>query len=380
MVDALRAAVDNLSRETQEFTATSIERRRTTPVKAFVGLAALLGIGAFGAWQYWGHDRSQVPPGNGHAQAEPSAVKEPATPATPETPPPMPVVEKPADKPTINPAEAAAKAQVARGEELFKKGSVDEALVELTKAIAESPKPLADAYLWRGTCYLQKQDYAQAEKDLSQAIDLNPKDLRAYSRRGLAWFNQDKLEPAIADFTAAIKLEPGATDYLNRGRAYWNLYKYNEAIADFTAAIALNPDPKEAAEAYFERAKVRSVRDYAEAAADFAEALARNDKDPEIKAQYAWLLATAPDDKVRNGDQAVQLAKKACELSESKEPAYLDILAAAYAEAGQWDDAIKSAKDAIEKAKLEEFDMSVIDDYASRLKLYEKHEPYRQVR
>jgi len=89
---------------------------------------------------------------------------------------------------------------------------------------------------------------------------------------------------------------------------------------------------------------------------------------------FASLLAACPDAHVRNGEKAVEYATKACELSEWKTPAYLSTLAAAYAEAGHFDDAVKwqneylvsnSSKDDWEKAR-------------QRLSLYEQKKPYHE--
>ena len=60
----------------------------------------------------------------------------------------------------------------------------------------------------------------------------------------------------------------------------------------------------------------------------------------------AWLLAAHPSDALRNGAEAVRLAERACELSEHREPVMLGTLAAAYAEAGRFGDAVKTAEKA----------------------------------
>jgi Flp pilus assembly protein TadD len=72
---------------------------------------------------------------------------------------------------------------------------------------------------------------------------------------------------------------------------------------------------------------------------------------PDLLNNLAWLLATDPDDSVRNGAEAVTLAQRACELTERQQPALLGTLAAAYAEAGQFPEAIRVAEEAVALAQ-----------------------------
>jgi tetratricopeptide (TPR) repeat protein len=92
----------------------------------------------------------------------------------------------------------------------------------------------------------------------------------------------------------------------------------------------------------------------------------------------AWLLATCWEDSIRDGKKAIGLATKACELSEWKNPDFLDTLAAAYAEAGQFDDAVKWQKKALEHP--EAFDAAEFEQAKQRLKLYEARKPYHEPR
>ncbi len=91
-----------------------------------------------------------------------------------------------------------------------------------------------------------------------------------------------------------------------------------------------------------------------------------------------WLLATCWEDSIRDGKKAIGLATKACELSEWKNPDFLDTLAAAYAEAGQFDDAVKWQKKALEHP--EAFDAAKFEQAKQRLKLYEARQPYHEPR
>jgi len=96
----------------------------------------------------------------------------------------------------------------------------------------------------------------------------------------------------------------------------------------------------------------------------------------EVDAQnaLAWLLATQPDPKLRDGRRAVTYAEKAVVATRRENAEYLNTLAAAYAEAGEFVNAITVQKEAIALLRTEK----EIEGYASRLKLYESSLPYRQ--
>jgi hypothetical protein len=88
----------------------------------------------------------------------------------------------------------------------------------------------------------------------------------------------------------------------------------------------------------------------------------------------AWLIATCPDAKVRNGLEAVRLSTDVCNFSQWKNAAYVNTLAAAEAEAGLFNDAIKHEQQAIALAKAAK---EKVEDFESRLSLYKSHRPYR---
>ena len=126
----------------------------------------------------------------------------------------------------------------------------------------------------------------------------------------------------------AIRLDPKiAVAYSNRGAAWWGKKEYDKAIGDYNEAIRL--DPKYA---------------------DRYESL-------------AWLMATCPDAKHRDGRKAVELATRACELNE-----------AAYAEAGDFDKAVEWQ----EKASKLYTDADDRKKGEDRLKLYQQRKPYRE--
>jgi curved DNA-binding protein CbpA len=142
------------------------------------------------------------------------------------------------------------------------------------------------------------------------------------------------------------------------------------------------PPPK--AEALPERASASLAsgqdwlrkKDYTRALRDYEEAIRLDPNSNLACYRCAWLLATCPDSEIRDGKRAIQLATRACNLSGWKDGIDLDVLAAAYAEAGDFDNAILYLKKALENPHpLLEADYG--DAFRQRLALYEQRKPFR---
>src|SRR5262249_59920817 len=118
---------------------------------------------------------------------------------------------------------------------------------------------------------------------------------------------------------------------------------------DYPEAIKLDPkDP----DAYFTRARVYTARkDYDKAVADYQEVIRLDPKDPDAYDNLAWVLATCPDSKVRDGAKAVDCAATACELTDAESPYCMATLAAALAESGKFEQAVKWQQRALEFAQ-----------------------------
>ena len=89
--------------------------------------------------------------------------------------------------------------------------------------------------------------------------------------------------------------------------------------------------------------------------------------------ELAWLLAVSPQADVRDGKQAVEYATKACELTHWKQPTHIDTLAAAYAEAGDFDNAVKYEQQYEKSPDMEQED---IDRANGLIELYKSHKAY----
>ncbi len=94
--------------------------------------------------------------------------------------------------------------------------------------------------------------------------------------------------------------------------------------------------------------------------------------------ETAWILATNPNASIRNGAEAIELAERAAQLSDRREPAVLGTLAAAYAEAGRFPEAVQTARKALQLAA-EQNKRPLAESIKAKIALYEAQTPYREM-
>jgi len=224
--------------------------------------------------------------------------------------------------------------------------------------------------------WINKDDMVRlkdAVDHFTKMLDEDPNNDIWYAFRGWARHRTGKSEEALKDYAEAIRLSPEAPHwYSNRGLVHLEMKKIDEAISDFSTSIELVPENEVA---YRNRAMAHTrKKNFARAAEDYAAVVELNPDSPLGNNGLAWLLSTAPDEKVRNGKKAVEHAKKACELTEYKNGGYLDTLAAAYAEAGDFIKAVEWQEKAIKAGDMPIKDM---DAAKKRLELFKAKKPYR---
>ena len=247
---------------------------------------------------------------------------------------------------------------------------LDRAMIHFTAQIEQNPT--SRAYFERGAARISLGDYEKAVADFSKAIELDPKNLPALNDRGTTYRRLGEAGKAKADFDKVISVgtrHPAV--YTNRGLAWLDLGNVEQAMVDLHVALELDEKYAPAWEA--SGAAREAMGHTAKAIDDYRIAV---ELDPSFALAWnnrAWLLATTPDGSLRNGRQAVEFATKACELTGYQKADVLDTLATALAETGQFEQAVRRAKEAV--AKADEHHKPGIE---ARLKLYEAGKPYRQ--
>jgi tetratricopeptide (TPR) repeat protein len=250
------------------------------------------------------------------------------------------------------------------------KGELDNALKDYTEAIRLDPK-CTTAYLSRARIWSETSKSTKAIQDYAEVIALDPENATAYVGRGNARVVNGNFPGAIDDFCEAIRIDPNnARAYHSRGMwQYWT-QNYDAAIEDLTAAIRIRP----LAQTHMLRGMARHFQgEIKSALEDYSDVIRSDPLWTEAYINIAWLRSTLPGEDLRDGESAVGCATKACELTSWKDAKCLSTLAAAYAEIGQFEDAVKAQRKAQDLAP--EDDQA---DHQSRIDLYRSRKPYRE--
>jgi tetratricopeptide (TPR) repeat protein len=257
-----------------------------------------------------------------------------------------------------------------RGQARADQGQHDLALADFRAALE------FDANNWRAlhnraVTYAQHGQFAEAFDDFCRVIQINPKYAKAYSNRASLYVQAGDFEKALADYDAALVIDAKLLAALvGRGRVCHIHGKLDEALASFNAAVESAPQD---ADVFCSRADLLAdLGRYDDALDDYATAIDLNPHFEHAFRNGAWLLATCPDDAVRDADGAIAGAQAALECGYGERHAALDTLAAAFANASRWEEAVGTIRQAIEIAPEESRPA-----YQARLQLYEANKPFR---
>lgn len=205
-------------------------------------------------------------------------------------------------------------------------------------------------------------------------LTLAPDSAAIHDDLGIALARKMKLDEAIACFRRGLQLHPDSDRlHNNLGKTLSSARRWSEAADEYRRALQLDPGNYKAhmnlADALIEQ------RRPAEAIGHYVEALRLKPTWVPAMNDLAWLLATHPDAGVREPAEAVKRAERACALTNYRNPMMLDTLAAAYAAAGRFSDAVRTAQTAL-KLIGSSGRNPLADKLQARLKLYTAGQPY----
>ncbi len=213
----------------------------------------------------------------------------------------------------------------------------------------------------------------QAIEDLNKALDLRPGLVPALRQRAALLAHLHKFTAAVSDLELARKLEPNdAAAALQLAAVYSVENKIDQAAGVYEDLLKANPENWLA---YRGRGDLQLTHGkQREAIADFEKALEIKPDDSGVLNNLAWVLATSPEESLRDGKRSVELAKKACEVTEYKQPHILSTLAAGYAETGDFNAAVEWSQKALDLG-----DDTQKDELAKELASYQESKPWREL-
>ena len=227
------------------------------------------------------------------------------------------------------------------GVALREEGKINEAVEHFYMALRAKPD-CSEAYYELGVTLEKQGSFDAAVRHYSEALRIKPEFIKGHNNLGNAMARQGNFESAVYHYNEALKINPNyAGAYYNLGKIAINQGKIADAIIYYKKTLQVNPN--------------------------MAEALYN----------LSWIAATTKDDKFRNSIEAIKLAEKLCKLQNYSQPLSLDALAAAYAEAGRFKEAVLTAQKGLELA-LEVGPKELALGLESRLQLYRAHHPYRR--
>jgi len=252
-------------------------------------------------------------------------------------------------------------------------GEHDKALADIDLALQRAPGDVG-AMILRARVNQQAGNDADASADVEQILERDPRNEQALELRGLLAADRADYPAAIRDFRRLVGAHPDDAVLMSQlGMLYLAARQPREAVRRFTRALEIDAE-------HFPSIRGRSdalisIGDHERALADLERAHAVRPDDTGVLNNLAWLLATSPEESLRDGKRAVELATKACEATEWKEAHIMSTLAAGYAEQGEFEKAREYSRKAVETGDVND---EVRGQLENELASYRDEKPWRE--
>ena len=230
---------------------------------------------------------------------------------------------------------------LALGRLSFMVGQRKEARGFFKKAIDLDPRS-DEAYFQIGVIFRREGKLEEAKKMFLKALDFHPDNPNVHNNMGVTLLEQQEFGEAVKALNKALEIYPEHINArYNLGLALWSLGKTKPAVQEYRKTLSVKPNWATAANS------------------------------------LAWILATDRNNEIRNGMEAVHWARVACKGEGSKNPEYLDTLGAAYAEAGRFQEAVRTARESLAFAR-SAGDDDLVEEVEKRLQLYEAEKAFTE--
>ena len=232
-----------------------------------------------------------------------------------------------------------------------------------------------------GVALSQNQKTEEAIAEINKALALRPDSAETYSNLGNVLLQNGEIDEAIASYKKSLALDPlNPNIHYNLGNVMLHQKKQpDEAILHLEKCIEIEIGrgiPENAFAHYDLGVAFCKKRRFEKAVAHYRQALKILPEFEPALSKLAWILATCPESTLRNGPQALELALHSNQLAGGRNPFMLRTLAAAYAEVGQFNDAIGTAQRALSIATMMS-DTSLVETLQQQIQTYQAGEPFR---
>lgn len=250
-------------------------------------------------------------------------------------------------------------------------GEFDASVEDAERALELEPDSI-DGLIIKAQALTLAGKAEQALKDANRAVDMKPESDDVLRIWAMVIDKAGKTDHTIEGLRKVVEANPDdAVSWLELGLLYAAKKDVPKAIDAFSAAIKLEPKREFAYHLRADTYLSKGMRK--KAIADYERALRFDANNSGVLNNLAWLMATAPEDELRDGDKALHLATQACEITHYRQAHILSTLASAYAELGDFAKALEWSKKSIEVAE-----DSMKDQLRKELESYEKEAPWRE--